>query len=214
MKDLVASMHRAMQYCDTTLDVECRKLVLIFYLNLLSINHYIFRNMLSSAHVLAMDTKNLLDVVDSIRLRYPNVAYSSIVHDIFKTNSSPKSHAAELPQNIQQSNIIQEQQQKFQEQLEYYENCGVGKMGDGQLYSNEGQESMTGIYDNECIISQQHHNKIAQINQESKEQPLRIVEDASELYSNTSATLDNELAACTTVVQTFQTATSQKLMSN
>lgn len=25
MKDLVASMHRAMQYCDTTLDVECRK---------------------------------------------------------------------------------------------------------------------------------------------------------------------------------------------
>lgn len=25
MKDLVASMHRAIQYCDTTLDVECRK---------------------------------------------------------------------------------------------------------------------------------------------------------------------------------------------
>lgn len=25
MKDLVASMHRAMQYSDTTLDVECRK---------------------------------------------------------------------------------------------------------------------------------------------------------------------------------------------
>jgi len=29
--------------------------------------------MLSSAHVLAMDAKNLLDVVDAIRIRYPHV---------------------------------------------------------------------------------------------------------------------------------------------
>ena len=29
--------------------------------------------MLSSAHVLAMDAKNLLDVVDQIRIRYPQV---------------------------------------------------------------------------------------------------------------------------------------------
>ncbi len=29
--------------------------------------------MLSSAHVLAMDAKNLLDVVDSVRVRYPHV---------------------------------------------------------------------------------------------------------------------------------------------
>lgn len=29
--------------------------------------------MLSAAHVLAMDAKNLLDVVDSVRIRYPNV---------------------------------------------------------------------------------------------------------------------------------------------
>ena len=29
--------------------------------------------MLSSAHVLAMDAKNLLDVVDSIRIKYPHV---------------------------------------------------------------------------------------------------------------------------------------------
>ncbi len=29
--------------------------------------------MLSSAHVLAMDAKNLLDVVDSVRIRYPEV---------------------------------------------------------------------------------------------------------------------------------------------
>jgi phage/plasmid primase-like uncharacterized protein len=29
--------------------------------------------MLSSAHVLAMDAKNLLDVVDAIRIQYPHV---------------------------------------------------------------------------------------------------------------------------------------------
>lgn len=31
------------------------------------------RGMLSAAHVLAMDAKNLLDVVDSIRIKYPHV---------------------------------------------------------------------------------------------------------------------------------------------
>ena len=29
--------------------------------------------MLSSAHILAMDAKNLLDVIDSIRMNFPNV---------------------------------------------------------------------------------------------------------------------------------------------
>lgn len=32
--------------------------------------------MLSSAHILAMDTKNLFDVVDSIRARFPHVKYA------------------------------------------------------------------------------------------------------------------------------------------
>lgn len=31
------------------------------------------RGMLSAAHILAMDAKNLLDVIDSIRIRYPDV---------------------------------------------------------------------------------------------------------------------------------------------
>lgn len=37
--------------------------------------HYysFFRGMLSAAHILAMDAKNLLDVIDSIRIRYPYV---------------------------------------------------------------------------------------------------------------------------------------------
>lgn len=33
----------------------------------------VFRGMLSAAHILAMDAKNLLDVIDSIRIRYPYV---------------------------------------------------------------------------------------------------------------------------------------------
>lgn len=48
-------MRLAQQYSETTLDAEYRK------------------SMLSAAHVLAMDAKNLLDVVDSIRVRFPNL---------------------------------------------------------------------------------------------------------------------------------------------
>lgn len=32
-----------------------------------------YREMLSSGHILAMDAKNLLDVVDSVRMQYPEV---------------------------------------------------------------------------------------------------------------------------------------------
>ena len=41
------------------------------HFNVILLNN--FRGMLSSAHVLAMDAKNLLDVVDSIRIRCPEV---------------------------------------------------------------------------------------------------------------------------------------------
>lgn len=34
---------------------------------------YFHREMLSSGHILAMDAKNLLDVVDSVRMQYPEV---------------------------------------------------------------------------------------------------------------------------------------------
>ncbi|CAG7731842.1 unnamed protein product [Allacma fusca] len=55
MKDLVNAMRLAEKYSSTTLDMEYRK------------------GMLSAAHVLAMDAKNLLDVVDSIRMKCPQV---------------------------------------------------------------------------------------------------------------------------------------------
>lgn len=51
MASLVEAMQQAQKYSRTTLDNEYRK------------------GMLSAAHVLAMDAKNLLDVVDSVRIR-------------------------------------------------------------------------------------------------------------------------------------------------
>lgn len=36
-------------------------------------NFFFHREMLSSGHILAMDAKNLLDVVDSVRMQYPEV---------------------------------------------------------------------------------------------------------------------------------------------
>lgn len=53
MTELVSAMKLAQHYSQTTLDNEYRK------------------GMLGAAHVLAMDSKNLLDVVDAIRIRYP-----------------------------------------------------------------------------------------------------------------------------------------------
>lgn len=55
MSELVNAMKLAQSYSNTTHDNVYRK------------------GMLAAAHVLAMDAKNLLDAVDSIRIRYPDV---------------------------------------------------------------------------------------------------------------------------------------------
>lgn len=52
--------------------------------------------MLSAAHVLAMDSKNLLDVVDAIRLRYPHL--------------NQKIYAPVNVQTVQQSAMVEEDQ--------------------------------------------------------------------------------------------------------
>lgn len=136
MKELVASMHRAMQYSDTTLDVECRK------------------NMLSSAHVLAMDTKNLLDVCDSIRQRYPQIAAEIYLKNISPTveqsmtlpqvHQSPKKKPYVMP--IQQQN-----HEEFYENVANIERVEVTE----QLYCNQNPPSDIGIYDNHSIIQQE-----------------------------------------------------------
>ncbi|KAG5675981.1 hypothetical protein PVAND_005837 [Polypedilum vanderplanki] len=132
MKDLVASMHRAMQYCDTTLDVECRK------------------NMLSAAHILAMDTKNLLDVCDSIRIRYPNITY-----ELPEKTFSPSVDQCVLLPQVQQS----PKKKPLPPQQEFYENLAQNverlEMTE-QLYCNQNlPHTEIGIYDNSSIIQQE-----------------------------------------------------------
>nr|CAH7751185.1 unnamed protein product [Callosobruchus chinensis] len=76
MAELVNAMKLAQQYNCTTLDAEYRK------------------GMLSAAHVLAMDSKNLLDVVDTIRIRHPQIN-----KQLFKSNDS----LPESDQNLETS---------------------------------------------------------------------------------------------------------------
>ncbi|XP_053980270.1 focal adhesion kinase 1 isoform X2 [Hylaeus volcanicus] len=75
MAELVTAMKQAQKYSATTLDAEYRK------------------GMLSAAHILAMDAKNLLDVIDSIRIRYPYV--DSQICQKQNDNNGPQESAAE-----------------------------------------------------------------------------------------------------------------------
>ncbi|XP_035219377.1 focal adhesion kinase 1-like isoform X3 [Stegodyphus dumicola] len=74
MASLVTAMQQAQKYSRTTLDGEYRK------------------GMLSAAHILAMDAKNLLDTVDSVRIRTKNCnpVCGSIMpfHQVSKTQLS------------------------------------------------------------------------------------------------------------------------------
>merc|ERR1719397_1706813 len=71
MSELVNSMKLAQKYNNTTVEADYRK------------------GMLSSAHVLAMDAKNLLDVVDSIRITYPGVDQVISTHAQSRSSNSP-----------------------------------------------------------------------------------------------------------------------------
>nr|CAD7597640.1 unnamed protein product [Timema genevievae] len=70
MGELVNAMKLAQKYTPTTLDAEYRK------------------GMLSAAHILAMDAKNLLDVIDSIRIRYSEVNsfICTVVHPVVQNH--------------------------------------------------------------------------------------------------------------------------------
>ncbi|CAO1301357.1 unnamed protein product [Diamesa serratosioi] len=202
MKDLVASMHRAIQYCDTTLDVECRKYVHESFIICLAFclmeNLFCFRNMLSAAHILAMDTKNLLDVCDSIRVRYPNVKLELLQEPLIRTipiSQSMEQNIDQLPQyhyQQQQQQQLQDDSQFYQQQQnDCYENVTTMQQLESQeqLYSNQGpttqpeftinnisSTSEAGIYDNECAITDQ----------------LKIVEDPSDTCTTTASFLPSQ----------------------
>lgn len=95
--------------------------------------------MLSSAHILAMDTKNLLDVCDSIRARFPHVKYELPEGSANKLSEDPN---AGLPHQL--SPI----------QQEVYENVERVEVTE-QLYSNQAPPTEIGIYDNQAAIQEQ-----------------------------------------------------------
>lgn len=56
--------------------------------------------MLSAAHVLAMDSKNLLDVVDAIRIKYPEIDPYAQNHKETMQNAMPASKASDNESEI------------------------------------------------------------------------------------------------------------------
>lgn len=109
--------------------------------------------MLSSSHILAMDTKNLLDVCDSIRGRFPHVKYEI-----------PEGSVLSKEQEDQQNARLPQQQSSFQQEV--YENVTSTERIEvvtEQLYSNQAPPTDIGIYDNQTAVQEQ----------------LKIVEEAS-----------------------------------
>lgn len=100
--------------------------------------------MLSAGHVLAMDTKNLLDVCDSIRQRFPNISYEVAYNSLEEPSAcQPQPH-----QSPKKMPLLQQQPPQ-----EFYENIRAEVTEN--IYCNQNPPSEIGIYDNNSIIQQE-----------------------------------------------------------
>lgn len=128
--------------------------------------------MLSAAHVLAMDAKNLLDVIDSLRLRYPELfkqhsttplqpeSVSRFQFDVSSQQQPSASIAS--PQSDDSYQIMTRQtyenMSQMQNQLPLQHTSPPNSLTQSyeqqsnDLYANQ---QSGGIYDNECVINQQ-----------------------------------------------------------
>ncbi|XP_015039131.1 focal adhesion kinase 1 isoform X2 [Drosophila pseudoobscura] len=178
MHELVSAMRLAQQYSDTTLDTEYRK------------------SMLSAAHILAMDAKNLFDVVDSIRQRYQHI-FPPLTPKELTNSSCFEAHSMSMatePTN----------------ELSGYIKASMS--GEPLQNADSSAGNCTGIYDNDlhlCLSSQLQlqnssavgdRNAVGSLQREmsmgldttrASNEPLRIVEDAlssptEHMYCNTS----------------------------
>lgn len=160
--------------------------------------------MLSAAHVLAMDAKNLLDVVDSVRIRYPDLfsvesALSMAAHqqceaaDEFRLrdtddndgeqiqidNNGPSHfpHLSSTSGSITFSDDCMEQQ-TYQNLCKSSEPPPPSFIAD-EIYVNQIEPINTteGIYDNECIVNAQLKN-------------LSIDSQIANSFENTSAPMN------------------------
>ncbi|SPP73146.1 focal adhesion kinase 1 isoform X2 [Drosophila guanche] len=171
MHELVSAMRLAQQYSDTTLDSEYRK------------------SMLSAAHILAMDAKNLFDVVDSIRQRYQHI-FPPVTPK--EATNVPCFEGTE-PTNELSSGYIKS-----------------STSGELLQSTDSAAGNCTGIYDNDLHLSLNTQLQLQNSNDRSavgslqrgislgldttraSNEPLRIVEDAlssptEHMYCNTSA---------------------------
>lgn len=103
--------------------------------------------MLSSAHILAMDTKNLLDVCDSIRARFPNIKYEILEASDDQQNGKIPQQPMTKTQHLQLSPV----------QQEVYENVSISERIEAteQIYCNQTPPTDIGIYDNQAAIQEQ-----------------------------------------------------------
>lgn len=118
--------------------------------------------MLAAAHVLAMDAKNLLDVVDSVRIRHPELFLDVIDSSTDFNNLStitPDKHLVQKTEEIPSifpsyASFVNSSDSWIEEQS--YENFSRKN----EIYVNQEQikpieKEDEGIYDNSSIISQQ-----------------------------------------------------------
>lgn len=112
--------------------------------------------MLSSAHVLAMDAKNLLDVVDSLRVRFPDlfaghtiVIPASQLQPIIDNNQLQTTP----PQNTQSQYTVDDCYQIMTRQT--YQNLSQMQQQQSNESHDQYSNEQCGIYDNESAIAQQ-----------------------------------------------------------
>ncbi|XP_041448756.1 focal adhesion kinase 1 isoform X1 [Drosophila obscura] len=179
MHELVSAMRLAQQYSDTTLDSEYRK------------------SMLSAAHILAMDAKNLFDVVDSIRQRYQHIfppvnAKESTCVPCFEAPSmsvamEPTSEMSGYIKASTSGELLQNTDGPAGTCTGIYDNdLHLSLNSQLQLQNN----SATG--DRGAVGSLQRGISISLDTTRATNEPLRIVEDAlssptEHMYCNTSA---------------------------
>lgn len=157
--------------------------------------------MLSAAHVLAMDAKNLLDVVDSVRIRYPDLfsVESAMTMAHRQCDASDEFHSRNSDDNDAER-ITNENLSSFPDvsssagSMNFNEDCieqqtyqNLCKSSEpplpsytDEIYVNQIEPINTseGIYDNDCIVNAQM--KI-----------LNIDSKVANSFANTSSTNTN-----------------------
>lgn len=159
--------------------------------------------MLSAAHVLAMDAKNLLDVVDSVRIRYPDLfnvesALSLAAQqqceaaDEFRLKDPDDNYVEQIKTdnsshhypNVSSTAGSMNFSEDCMEQQTYQNLCKSSEQPPSsfidEIYVNQIEPINTteGIYDNDCIVNAQMKN-------------LNIDSTVAKSFANTSTTINN-----------------------